>query len=283
MAANRQSDVFRARQINTEVSLWRDVYHRLSRMTWPRFLLLMAALYLGANFIFALIFWALPGAIANVQGDDFLAYFSFSVQTISTVGYGYYYPQTPAAHVVMIIEQVVGLFFTASLTGVVFAKFSAPLARVVFSDKILLTTQNAQPILTLRLGNCRTNRVYEGRARMTLLRDEVTTEGERIRRMVDMKLMRSETPLFYLSWTLFHPVDQDSPLKGITPERFRELGWTIHVYFMGLDEDLGRTIVAHHAYSGAAMVQARKFVDMISVAEDGVRVIDYGKLNEIES
>lgn len=282
MSKNRRPGAFQARQINVEQSLWHDVYHRLSRMTWPRFLTLTTAFYLGANLIFAVIYWLLPGSVANAKENDFLAFLSFSVQTMSTVGYGYHYPQTAAANLVMIVESVVGLFFTAGLTGMVFAKFSAPMARVVFSDKILMAAQNGQPTLSLRLGNCRTNRVYEGRARMTLLRDEITVEGERIRRMVDLKLMRSETPLFYLSWTLYHPVDAESPFHGLSPERIREMGWTIHVYFMGLDEDLGRTIVAHHGYSGADIVRARKFADMIS-DDNGVRLIDYAKLNVIEN
>ncbi len=181
-------------------------------------------------------------------------------------------------------EAAAGMFSTALLTGLVFAKFARPAARVVFSEKILWTMHNGKPVLSFRLGNIRANQVFEGRAKMTLLRDETTKEGEKIRRLLDLKLLRDETPLFSLSWTVFHFIDEESPFHGVTPEEMKRLGWEIYVTFIGLDQDMAQYIVAHSTYTADHIVRARKFVDMIHLdGAGGVRVIDYSKLHEIES
>lgn len=278
------------RHINAQLALRRrgveesplvDVYHRLLRLSWLRFFALVLCLYLVLNTVFAFLYWLTPASIAGIHEDDFISYFAFSVQTTSTVGYGHYYPQSHLADILVMIQTGFGLFFTAVLTGLVFAKFSTPVSRIVFSRNMILTVQNAQPVLSVRLGNFRSNRIFEGRARVTLLRDEVSLEGERLRRMVDLKLQRSETPLFALSWTLFHVIDEHSPLHGETVESMSAKGWDMFVTFKGFDEDFERDIVAHASYPAKNIVQARKFADMINVV-DGIREIDYSKLHDIE-
>jgi inward rectifier potassium channel len=271
----------KVRRLGAEQSPWEDVYHRLMRLSWPRFLVQMLFIYLLIAAIFAVAYDLVPGSIANITDNDLFKYFAFSVQTLSTVGYGYFYPATSYAHVVVITQTTIGLFFTAALTGLFFAKFSRPQARVVFSDKILWMTQNGQPVLCLRLGNFRTNRVFEGRARFALLRDEISKEGERLRRIVDLKLLRTETPLFVLSWTLLHPIDANSPFAGMSVEELNKSDWDFTCTFIGLDEDMESNIVAHNTYSAQDVVRARKFKDMITT--DGkVRVIDFSLLHEIE-
>ncbi len=269
------------KRIGVDESFWKDIYHRLLRLSWPRFFLAIFAIYLSLDLIFAFLFYLSPGSIANVQHDDFFSYFSFSVQTMATIGYGYFYPQTHMAHLLVTIESSLGLICTALLTGLVFAKFARPSARIIFSEKALWTKQNGEDVLTLRLGNIRTNQVFQGEARMTLLRDEITTEGEKLRRLVDLKLQRNLTPMFSLSWTLFHKIDQESPLWGKSPEWMKENKWEFFVTFSGLDQDMSQTIVAHSMYSGDAIVRAHKFADMIT-SDGQVRTIDFSKFNDIQ-
>src|SRR5262249_5139434 len=157
-----------------------------------RFFFVLTAAYLIMNLVFACLYFLLPGSVANIAPTDFISDFAFSVQTMATIGYGYMYPQTVAAHFLVMIESWIGMCFVAVLTGLVFVKFARPSARMVFSENILWTAQNGKSMLALRLGNIRTNRVFEGRAQLTLLRDETTAEGERIRRMIDLKLTRKE-------------------------------------------------------------------------------------------
>lgn len=271
----------RVRRLGVEETALQDIYHRLLRLTWPRFFAIVLLFYLSLDLIFAILYYLAPGSVANIPSGDFWSNFAFSVQTLGTIGYGHLYPQTPYAHFLVTIESATGLFATALLTGLVFAKFARPSARVVFSDKILLTKSNGADALTLRLGNIRTNQVYEGRAQMTLLRDETTAEGERLRRLVDLKLVRNQTPLFTLSWTLFHMIDESSPFYGMSIEQIHGTNWEVVVTFNGLDQDMGQMIVSHTMYNSKRIVPARKFADMIHLDKD-TRIIDFSKLNEIE-
>lgn len=278
-ARNRPLQV---KRIGVEESFGEDIYHRLLRMTWPRFCGLVILIYLGLNMLFAGLYWLSPGSIAEIAPGDLFSCFSFSVETFSTIGYGHFYPISAYAHNVVTIEAATSLLSTALLTGIIFAKFSHASARVVFSNNILWTKQNGVPMLALRLGNVRANRVFEGRAKMTLLRDEVTQEGEQLKRLLALKLVRDESPLFSLSWTIYHIIDETSPFSGMTLEKTVELGWEIIVTFVGLDQDMSQHITATIMYSAGQIVRARKFADMIHT-EEGTRVIDFSKLNEIEA
>jgi len=222
-----------------------------------------------------------PQSLSDGGKLDYWTNFAFSVQTFSTIGYGNIYPITAYGNFLVTIEAAVSLISTALLTGLIFSKFSLPSARIVFSSNMLWTTQNGEPVLSVRLGNVRANQVFDGRAKMTLLRDETSAEGERLRRLVDMKLTRNQTPLFALSWTLFHPIDSTSPIYGVTPEDIQKSGWEVIVTFVGLDQDMGQTIAAHSTYRGEHIIRARKFADMIDFV-DNTRVIDFSKLHQIE-
>lgn len=272
-----------ARRIGLEENWWEDVYHRLLRMPWLRFFRWTVLIYFSINIAFALLYSVFPGCIANIAAHDYFSYFAFSVQTFSTVGYGYFYPITIWAHMLVTLETATGLFTTALLTGLVFAKFARPGARIAFSESIVKTTYNGQSVLTLRLGNMRTNQVYEGQARMTLLRDEVSQEGEKLRRLTDLKLVRDSTPLFALSWTLYHAVDETSPFYGMSIDDIRAKNWDVFITFIGIDQDTNQTVVSHSTYSAEKhIVEAKKFADMIVQHPDGLRVIDFARLNDIE-
>ncbi len=276
---NREISV---RRLGVEETFLEDAYHRMLRWGWWRFFAIVLLVYLSIDMVFAILFFIAPGSVANIAPGDFVSAFAFSVQTMATIGYGFMYPVTPYAHLLVTIESAVGLFATALLTGLVFAKFARPSARVEFSNKILWTKVNGASALTLRLGNVRTNQVYEGRAQMTLLRDEVSSEGERLRRLVDLKMMRTQTPLFALSWTLFHIIDSTSPFHNMTIEELHNTNWEVVVTFTGLDQDVGQTIVTHAIYNSQMIVAGRKFADMIHL-NDNVRTIDFSKLHDIEN
>ena len=271
----------KVRRKGVEESLWVDMYHRLLTLSWIKFFLLSTFVILVLDFVFALGFYFLPGSVANINPGDFLSNFAFSVQTMATIGYGYFYPQTTQAHFLVTLESTIGMFATALLTGLIFAKFARPSARIVFSDNLLLTKQNKQDVLTMRLGNVRANQVYEGQAKLTLLRDEMTEEGEKIRRLVDLKLLRKETPIFALSWTLFHIIDESSPLKGVDMNTMASQNWEFIVTFIGVDQDMAQSIVAHRIFKASDVIQAKKFADMIQYDQD-TRVIDFSKINLIE-
>ena len=266
-----------------EESLWEDTYHRFLRTSWPLFFLEILAMFLLLNLVFAGLYYFLaPEGIANLNDHNFWSYFFFSVQTSASIGYGHFYPTVGIAHGLVVAEAVCSLFINALLTGLVFARFSRSHARIEFSKNILWVKYQGQDTLLLRLANARANRVYGGIAKWSLVSDEKTAEGDFLRKLTDLKLVRDETTLFALSWTLIHKIDEASPLFGRSVEEVNASNFDFIVAFTGRDEDTSQTITTHYIYHAPDVVRAKKFTDMIKV--DGhIRHIDYSNINKFET
>ena len=190
-----------------------DLYYFLIASRWRVVLLIYGGGYLLTNALFALVYtWT--GGVTNVRPGSYSDAFFFSAETLGTIGYGVFAPQSFAAHSVATVENMVGLLFLATFTGITFAKFSRPRARVIFSDVAVVGVRNGKPTLSFRVANERVNHVVAATLRVTLVRSDVTREGERYRRMVDMPLVRSESPAFVLTWLALHVIDETSPLHG---------------------------------------------------------------------
>ncbi len=168
----------------------RDVYHHTLRIGWCRFLLLGGLLYIALNLGFALLYLAQPGAIANARPGSFADAFFFSVQTVASIGYGQMYPATTYANLVMTVEAASGLLILALATGLVFARFSRPTARILFSRVAVIGPHNGRPTFSFRLANQRRNQILQAEVAVTLLRDEQTAEGVMLRRFYELSLTR---------------------------------------------------------------------------------------------
>jgi inward rectifier potassium channel len=258
-----------------------DVYHYVLTRTWTEFFLLAGLAFLGANAFFAFFYWVSPGAVTNTRPGSFEDAFFFSVQTMATIGYGGMTPATRFAHVMVTVEAMTGILSAALITGVTFAKFARPTARVLFSDKIILTPRDGVPHVMFRVANWRHNVVAEAQLRVILLVTERTREGETLRRQVELPLVRDRTPLFALTWTVMHLVDAASPFFGADGlSRLRDAGAEIYVTLTGLDEAMGQ-IHAQHSYRLDDIVSNVRFADVISVRPDGTREIDYRRFHEV--
>jgi inward rectifier potassium channel len=259
-----------------------DVYYFLIAAKWRVVLAIYGGAYLLANALFALAYtWT--GGVANARPGSFADAFFFSAETLGTIGYGVMAPHSFPAHMVATVENMVGLLGLATFTGITFAKFSRPKARVIFSDVATVAPRNGQLTLSFRVANERVNHVVQARLQLTLVRSEVTTEGERFRRMVDLPLARSESPAFVLTWLALHPIDEKSPLHGVTPEAFADGKMEILVIFTGWDETLAQTIYARQSYVGSELRWNHRFRDVIRLAPDGSREIDYARFHETEA
>ena len=255
-----------------------DLYAFLLRARWSTVVALAAGLYLGVNAFFALLYWLVPGSVANADGGYADAFF-FSVQTFASIGYGFMYSQSTWANALVVVEAFVSLLSIALLTGIVFAKFSRPHARVLFSRPILIETRNGVPTLTFRVANERGNDVVEASLRVSILKTYVTREGHRMRRFYDLPLERSETPFFLLSWQVFHPIDEHSPLHGLTPETMRDDDVRIAVSLTGLDGTFAQTIYARHSYWPEDLLVGHRFVDVMENLDGGVTRMDFRKFH----
>jgi inward rectifier potassium channel len=258
-----------------------DLYHLLLQASWPRVMLLVASMYLTINAFFACLYLAGGDCVTGAAPGSFPAAFFFSVQTFSTIGYGVMAPKNTFASVVVTLEAFVGLLAVAMATGLMFAKFSRPTARVLFSDKMVIAPRNGKPTLMVRMANERTNDIIEASFRVSVLKSEVSAEGERMRRVHDVKLVRGDTPLFTLTFQALHVIDEESPLHGLTPETIAAGDMRLIVTVTGLDATFATTIHARHLYHAEDIAWNVRFADVITTMPSGQLLLDYGKFHDV--
>lgn len=265
--------------INARPARLADTYHGLLNMPWPAFIGVIVCGYLFANVFYAIIYTLIPDSINGSHG--FLDNFFFSVQTWATIGYGGMTPNGYAANLVVVVESMSGIFGVALLTGLLFAKFSRPDARVLFARKMAISMYNGKPTLMLRLANERGSSIVEANAHMTLIREERTPEGQSMRRILDVPLVRDVQPLFRLSWTLMHVIDEKSPLWGLDAERAVASELRMFVNLMGYDSSVGQTAHASASYGPDDVVFGGRYKD-VTRFEGTHLVLDYALFHEVE-
>ncbi len=260
---------------------WGDLYHLLLTISWLKFFALVSLGYLVTNTLFALAYLAGGDAIENARHGNFLDAFFFSVQTMATIGYGAMYPKTAYANTLVVIEALLGLLGVAMATGLMFARFSIPKARMLFSRVAVIVPYNDVPTLMFRVANERKNLVLEAQINITLVRSEITKEGEEMRRFYDLLLVRSHSPLFALSWTVMHTIDESSPLYGLSSQDMVEDNMELLVTLTGLDETVSQIIHARYSYISEEILWNMRFVDILSKTQDGRRCIDYSRFHDV--
>ena len=185
-----------------------DAFHVLLRKNWVSLTLAVTSFVLISNLFFASVYFAMGNVIDNAH--SFSDYFFFSVQTMATVGYGFMRPLSNWANLVASVEAFYGLLTFAVIAGLIFAKFAKPTAKIMFSKYSIITDRNGQKALMFRMANERNNQIIEANIKLSLMRTERTDEGETIRTFSDMKLSRSFAPVFALSFTAVHYIDEES-------------------------------------------------------------------------
>lgn len=261
---------------------WGDIYHWMLTLSWPRFFLLVGVLYMVTNVGFALAFYLVPGSVSNARPGSFLDTFFFSIETLATVGYGYMNPGSTYGHIVASTEILLGMVEVATVTGLLFARFSRPTSRIMFSDVAVITPFNGVPTLMLRSGNERGNLILEASVRATLIRREMTLEGQIFTRFYDLQLERERSGVFALTWTILHKIDESSPFWGKTKEDLQKEGATLSVAVSGTDDTLNDFVHARQTYSAEHIFFNHHFADIMSDKQDGnVRILDYSKFHDI--
>jgi inward rectifier potassium channel len=259
-----------------------DIYHFFLTTSWSRLVLLIAASYTAANLTFAGLYLLGGDCIANARPGSFADAFFFSFETMATIGYGNMTPVGMYANVLSSIEAFLGMLATAMATGLMFAKFARPTSRVIFSRNLVMTRHDGQPALIFRMANARGNQIVEAQIKAVLLRDELTLEGLRMRRFYDLEFQRKMNPVFTLSWTAIHIVDEKSPLYGETAESLAAKQAGIIALLTGIDETFSQSVHARCAYQlDLDLVWNARFADILTRRPDGMGVIDYTKFDDI--
>ncbi len=254
---------------------WRDPYHLLLTIPWVGFAVLLTVLYLAINSLFALAYLAGGKCLEGAQPGDFADAFFFSVQTLGSIGYGAVHPITFYANCIVTLEAIISLLLIAVVTGLAFARFSRPQAKVIFSNEAVINQYNGVPTLSFRIANERQNIIIEAQLQVYLLVNETTQEGHFMRRFHELKMMRSRTPALSLTWTPMHVIDTESPLLGHTSESLAQLNAQIQVSITGIDEAVSYNISARHNYASQEILYNQRFVDIFVPQANGDRHIDY--------
>jgi inward rectifier potassium channel len=262
--------------------VFQDLFHYFMTITWPQLFATFAGFFLAFDTLFGFVYYLVPGCIANLNPPGFTGAFFFSVETLATVGYGDMHPQTVYGHTVAMIEIFVGLMSLAVITGLMFARFSRPRARFLFSKNLVVRPIDGQRTLVLRAANLRLNVVQDASARLYMTRNEVTQEGFRIRRVIDLSLLRSTQPMFNLGWTIMHRLDESSPLYLETPDSLRQSEARLVLNMSGTDESTGQTLTTRTEYSDQDIRWNATFRDILVEDEQGVLHIDYAKFDDVE-
>jgi inward rectifier potassium channel len=260
---------------------WTDLYHRAMTVYWPVFFGSAAVLFVTLNAVFGFLYWLGHEPIANAEGNGPLAYFYFSIETLATVGYGDMHPQTDYGHLIATVEIFTGMSFLAVMTGLIFARFSRPRARFVFADTAVITRHEGRQALMIRTANARHNTISRASARLWLIRAERSREGDQLRRFYELRLDRSEHPMFVLSWMLFHILDKDSPLYAATASDLEEGDALFVLNVGGLDDSSAQQLYARHVYSWRDIRWNHRYKDITSVSPQGRFLLDYTKFNDV--
>lgn len=260
----------------------RDPYHLAVALTWHQFFATLLVFYLLVNVVFATFFYLVPGSVANARPYSFPDAFFFSIETLATVGYGEMYPATSYGHIVAASEILCGLGFTAILTGLIFTRFSRPRAKFVFASHPVVATYNGKPTLMLRVGNGRTIVLLDAVLKLNLLLSVRTAEGALFRRAQELPLERAHLPVFPLAWTLMHVMDERSPLYGYGAAQMTAAHAQVFVAVEARDPTLAASVHEIRHYAAEDVRFGMRYVDAVTMEEDGTPMVDLTKIGEIE-
>ncbi|HEY4119605.1 MAG TPA: ion channel [Byssovorax sp.] len=267
-------------RIGLKGSRWGDLYHFLLLTPWWRFFGLIALAYLAANALFAGLYVVVPGSLESARPGSFLDAFFFSVQTMATIGYGKMLPATVYANALVTIESLLGIFGVALVTGLTFAKFARPTARVLFSKVAVVSTRDGVRSLMIRMANERASQIVDVNLFMVLALNDVTPEGESLRRFHTLTLSRSRAATFALTFTAVHAIDAASPLATLAEADLHGRRAEIIAIVTGIDETFAQTVHARMNYTSTQILFDRRFVDVVKQLDATRRVLDYGRFHD---
>lgn len=271
------------------LGLWQRLwfYHYFINISWPKFLAYAVGADILANTLFALGYLACgDGALtgfpdASIAGRFGIAFF-FSVETLSTIGYGNIVPLTPAANVLMSVEALFGLLGFGVAAGIIFARFARPRAQIVFSRNAIIAPYGNNTAFMFRIVNQKRNELVDVEADVLLVRRK---KGGTVadREFIRLKLEREGVVFFPLAWTIVHPIDQASPLWGLSEQQVFSCDTEFLIRLNGFDETFSQTVHTRSSYKAEEVVWGARFKNIFNPPRpDGTVSIDIRKLHEIE-
>jgi inward rectifier potassium channel len=255
-----------------------DLYHSLITISWGKFLLLVTSSFVLINLTFATAYAYLENsalsAIDTVSAvQKFWDSFFFSVQTMTTVGYGTMSPISNAAKVLSSIESFIGLLGIALITGVLYGRFSRPQTKIKYSKNVLIAPYLDGKALMFKMANQRSSKLIEAEVTVVF---SYMKDGKQKFESLGLELKKIN--FFALSWTVVHPIDAHSPLKNFQPEDDAE----VVILVKAFDDTFSQTVYSRMSYLSNEFVWNAKFNSSIK-QEDGQMMIDLSHLDDYTS
>ncbi|PYO08579.1 MAG: transporter [Gemmatimonadetes bacterium] len=264
-----------------------SLYHWLLTISWPRFLAFISGSYIIVNIFFAVAFLLLgPDALQSSTGDfagsPFYRAFFFSVDTFATIGYGNIIPVGAAANTLVTIEALLNIVGVALATGVIFARFSRPSARIIYSRNAIVAPYREKTALEFRIANARSSQLIEVQVQAILTKLEQVGDST-VRKFYDLSLERNRVVFFPLSWTVVHPIDPASPMWGLTHADLLKAEAELLVLLIGTDETVSQSVHSRSSYQASEIVWGAKFSNMFMRTEaEGIIGMNLSRIHEIE-
>lgn len=265
-----------------------DMFHYLVNISWTRLHVIVVIAFFSINLLFASIYFLLDGDCLNgakITGstlDHFLSCFYFSVQTMTTVGYGHIYPSCHSVHIIASIEALIGLMTFALMTGILYGRFSKPTARILFSEHALISPFNGGKAFMLRFANKRSSVLLHLKVNVLYSFNKQNEKGEWIRAYERMPLQFDSIQALPLSWTLVHPLDDESPIKDRSLEQMKEEHGEILIQVKAFDETYHAEINARYSYSADTIVENARFLKAFDTGPNGSIILDLSRIDAFE-
>jgi inward rectifier potassium channel len=265
------------------------LYQWLLRISWPQFLLFICLYFVAVNAVFAGAFLlcgpdALQTSTGQFANEPFYRAFFFSVDTFATIGYGNIYPVGVAANTLVSIEALLSIVSVALVTGVMFARFSRPTARILYSRNAVVAPYRGGTALEFRIANARSSQLIDVQVQAILTKIEPTTGGSTVRKFYELPLERQRVVFFPLSWTVVHPIDANSPMWRLTQQDLTAAEAELLVLLIATDETISATVHSRSSYEVDEIVWGARFANMFLRSEsEGIIGMNLDRIHEIEA
>ena len=272
-----------------ELSKWAStsIYHALITMRWRKFNLIVLIYFITINLLFACLYYisgmeGLEGVKATTEGNKFMEAFFFSTQTFSTVGFGRLSPGNNITSSIAAIESLIGLLGFALATGLLYGRFSRPVAKIIFSKHAIIAPFKGATAFQFRIANrLRNSQLTDMNCRLSVAKLELEN-GTYIRRFRAMELELKNIVFFPMTWTINHPIDEDSPLFGMTAKDIKDADVEFLISLNGFDDTFSQTVNVRHSYTHQELVCGVKWVSVFSTNARGQTSQNLNKISEFE-
>lgn len=261
-----------------------NAFHYLINISWIKFLLVVFAGFICVNIFFAILYQLagiqnLSNAASRDEMESFLNTFFFSVQTFATVGYGGIHPTGIFSNIIASFESMTGILSFALATGLLYGRFSKPSAKIIFSDKAIIAPFKDGKALMFRVANSRENILMEMEANAMLTYLD-KSDSRFTRKYYPLKLEIKFIYFFPLPWTIVHPIDEDSPLHGMTAKDLKEMEAELLIMVKGFDDSFSQHVITRSSYKYNEIGWDVKFIRAYSTDENGETIVDLEKVSE---